>query len=49
MTKPVWSHVLTLSAWSSYSQLPGNLSPDYKNAAYMANSSPTELSHLNHT
>ena len=35
MTKPVWSHVLALSAWtlkkeSSYSQLSGNLSSDYK-------------------
>ena len=32
MTKPVWSHVLALSAFeeSSYSQLPGSLSQDYK-------------------
>ena len=37
MTKPVWSHVLTLSAWSkqdleesSYSQLQESLSPDNK-------------------
>ena len=35
MTKPVWYHVLALSAWTlkkahNYSQLSGNLSPDYK-------------------
>ena len=33
MTKPVWSHVLALSAWtlkSSYNRLPESLSPDYK-------------------
>ena len=33
MTKPVWSNVLALSAWTlknSYIQFPGSLSPDYK-------------------
>ena len=33
MTKPVWSHVLALSAWTlkkAYNQLPGSLGPDYK-------------------
>ena len=33
MTKPVWSHVLALSAWTlkKAHHMPGNLSPDYKN------------------
>ena len=34
MTKPVWSHVLALSAWTFKKahivSLPGSLSPDYK-------------------
>ena len=31
MTKPVWSLVLApISKTSSYNQLPGSLSPDYK-------------------
>ena len=50
MTKPVWSHVLALSAWtffeeSSYSQMPENLSPDYKYRARNA----TNHSLPNHT
>ena len=30
MTKPVWSHVLALTLKKAQSQLPGNLSPEYK-------------------
>ena len=33
MTKPVWSYVLALSAWTvkkAHNQLPGRMNPDYK-------------------
>ena len=55
MTKPVWAHLLALSAWtfeeSSYSQYQKNIiiKPRLQIFACKANSSPTELFLPNHT
>ena len=55
MTKPVWSHVLTLSDWtfkkahgSTDNRLPSNRIAG-KPEPRLQNSSPTEISLSNHT